>query len=723
MYGVHLGQYLASDCILTLLLPFLLLLRLPLLLHSRLPAHPQSNPFLNRYTAKFGIPPFDRIETKHYVPAFEKGMADHLKEIEEIANNSDPATFENTIVALDETGKLLDKVANVFFNLSSSNTNEEIQKIQLEISPKLSAHEDKILLNEKLFKRVNKVWEARNATRYQQEAFRLLEETFKQFKRGGALLSEEDKEKVTKINSEIATLSVKFGQNLLDETNAYKMFIADKKELDGLPDAVISAAADAATEAGEEGKWLFTPHRSSMYPFLTYSTNRKRREEIYNAYVMRGDNGNDEDNKQIVARLASLRFQRAQLLGYPTHAHYILEEHMAKEPAKVYELLMKLWKPALARAKQEVADMQEIADSEGGDFKIAGCDWWHYAEKVRAKKYALDEEDLKPYFSLKATQQGAFAVANRLFGVTFTEMDGVELYHPDAQVFEVKNSDGSHLGVFIADYYTRKSKRGGAWMSNFRDQSNLKEQVRPIVVNVCNFAPPVGDQPSLLTFEQVTTLFHEFGHALHGLLTNTKYQSLSGTNVPRDFVEFPAQILEHWASEPSVLKEYALHYKTGEPIPDELIKKIQNASKFNQGFANTEYLAASLLDMDWHTLDTAEVQDTAEFEKKSLAKIGLIDEIESRYRSTYFSHIFAGGYSSGYYSYIWSAVLDSDGFSAFKESGDLFNPDLASKYRRFVLEAGGTYEAMDAYKSFRGSEPKIEPLLKKRGLDGSGSGK
>ena len=707
----------------TLLLPFLLLLRLPLLLHSRLPAHPQSNPFLNRYTAKFGIPPFDRIETKHYVPAFEKGMADHLKEIEEIANNSDPATFENTIVALDETGKLLDKVANVFFNLSSSNTNEEIQKIQLEISPKLSAHEDKILLNEKLFKRVNKVWEARNATRYQQEAFRLLEETFKQFKRGGALLSEEDKEKVTKINSEIATLSVKFGQNLLDETNAYKMFIADKKELDGLPDAVISAAADAATEAGEEGKWLFTPHRSSMYPFLTYSTNRKRREEIYNAYVMRGDNGNDEDNKQIVARLASLRFQRAQLLGYPTHAHYILEEHMAKEPAKVYELLMKLWKPALARAKQEVADMQEIADSEGGDFKIAGCDWWHYAEKVRAKKYALDEEDLKPYFSLKATQQGAFAVANRLFGVTFTEMDGVELYHPDAQVFEVKNSDGSHLGVFIADYYTRKSKRGGAWMSNFRDQSNLKEQVRPIVVNVCNFAPPVGDQPSLLTFEQVTTLFHEFGHALHGLLTNTKYQSLSGTNVPRDFVEFPAQILEHWASEPSVLKEYALHYKTGEPIPDELIKKIQNASKFNQGFANTEYLAASLLDMDWHTLDTAEVQDTAEFEKKSLAKIGLIDEIESRYRSTYFSHIFAGGYSSGYYSYIWSAVLDSDGFSAFKESGDLFNPDLASKYRRFVLEAGGTYEAMDAYKSFRGSEPKIEPLLKKRGLDGSGSGK
>ena len=682
----------------------------------------QSNPFLNRYTAKFGIPPFDRIQTKHYVPAFEKGMADHLKEIDEIANNSEPATFENTIVALDETGKLLDKVANVFFNLSSSNTNEEIQKIQLEISPKLSAHEDKILLNEKLFKRVNKVWEARKATRYQQEAFRLLEETFKQFKRGGALLSEEDKEKVTKINSEIATLSVKFGQNLLDETNAYKMFITDKKELGGLPDAVISAAATAATEAGEEGKWLFTPHRSSMYPFLTYSTNRKRREEIYNAYVMRGDNGNDEDNKQIVARLASLRFQRAQLLGYPTHAHYILEEHMAKEPKAVYELLMKLWKPALARAKQEVADMQEIADSEGGDFKIAGCDWWHYAEKVRAKKYALDEEDLKPYFSLKATQQGAFAVANRLFGVTFTEMDGVELYHPDAQVFEVKNSDGSHLGVFIADYYTRKSKRGGAWMSNFRDQSNLKEQVRPIVVNVCNFAPPVGDQPSLLTFEQVTTLFHEFGHALHGLLTNTKYQSLSGTNVPRDFVEFPAQILEHWASEPSVLKEYALHYKTGEPIPDELIKKIQNASKFNQGFANTEYLAASLLDMDWHTLDTAEVQDTAEFEKKSLAKIGLIDEIESRYRSTYFSHIFAGGYSSGYYSYIWSAVLDSDGFSAFKESGDLFNPDLASKYRRFVLEAGGTYEAMDAYKSFRGSEPKIEPLLKKRGLDGSGSG-
>lgn len=679
----------------------------------------ETNPFLNPYTAQFGLPPFDQIKNEHYAPAFEKGMAEQLKEIDAIANNSEGATFDNTIVALDRTGKLLDKVSSVFFNLSSSDTNETIQALQLEISPKLSAHQDKILLNDQLFQRVNKIWDDRTKTKYQQEQFRLLEETFKQFKRGGALLSPEDKLKVTEINGKIATFTVEFGQNLLDETNAYKMFITDEKEMEGLPASVVNAAAEAAEEAKKPGQWLITPHRSSMYPFLTYSPNRKRREEIYNAYIMRGDNGNDNDNKNIVAELASLRFQRAQLLGYETHAHYVLEEHMAKEPAKVYELLMKLWKPALARAEREVADMQEIVNSEGGDFEIAGWDWWYYAEKVRANKYALDEEALKPYFSLAAAQQGAFNVANRLFGVTFTEIKDAKLYHPDAQMFEVKNEDGSHVGIFIADYYTRSSKRGGAWMSNFREQSNIDEQIRPIVINVCNFAPPVDGEPSLLTYEQVTTLFHEFGHALHGLLTNTKYQMLSGTAVPRDFVEFPAQILEHWASEPEVLKEYALHYKTGETIPDELIEKIQNASKFNQGFANTEYLAASLLDMDWHTVNTAEVQDTAAFEKASLAKIGLIDEIESRYRSTYFSHIFAGGYSSGYYSYIWSAVLDSDGFSAFKESGNLFNPDLASKYRKFVLEGGGTREAMEAYKAFRGSEPKIEALLKKRGLDGN----
>jgi peptidyl-dipeptidase Dcp len=454
--------------------------------------------------------------------------------------------------------------------------------------------------------------------------------------------------------------------------------------------------------------------------FLTQSNRRDLREKLYKSYVMRGDNNNETDNKEIAAKIAKLRAERAQLMGYETHAHFVLEERMLKTPEEVYDLLMELWKPALEKAKTEVEDMQAVVDEEGGDFKIAAWDWWHYAEKVRKAKYDLDEAALKPYLSLDNVLKGVFETTNKLWGLTFTERFDIKVYHPDARVWEVKDKDGSHLGVFIGDYYTRSNKRGGAWMSSFKGQSNLDGRERPIVVNVCNFPAPVGDAPSLLSFENVVTLFHEFGHAMHGTLTNVTYGSMAGTSGPRDFTEFPAQILEHWASEPEILKSFATHYQTGEVIPDELIDKLLKAAKFNQGFANTEYLAASLLDMDWHTIKAdEEIKNTDEFESASLAEIGLIDEIAPRYRSTYFAHIFAGGYSSGYYSYVHSAVLDSDGFAAFKEAGDVFDQELATKLRENVYEKGSTEEAMDLYTQFRGREPEIDALLKVRGLDGS----
>ena len=435
---------------------------------------------------------------------------------------------------------------------------------------------------------------------------------------------------------------------------------------------------------------------------------------------MRGDNNNDTDNKKIAAQIAKLRAERAQIMGYKTHAHFVLEENMLKSPEEVYELLIQLWKPAVKRANVEVADMQAVADAEGQNFDIAAWDWWHYSEKVRKEKYDLDESLIKPYLSLDNVLKGVFNTTNKLWGLTFTEIFDLDLYHPDARIWKVSDKDGSHLGIFIGDYFTRSNKRGGAWMSSFKGQSNLDGMERPIVVNVCNFPAPVGDNPALLSFDNVVTLFHEFGHAMHGTLTNVKYGSMAGTSGPRDFIELPSQLLEHWASEPEVLKSFATHYETGEPIPDELIEKLLNASKFNQGFINTEYLAASLLDMDWHTISADEdLKDANKFELESMKKVGLIGEIAPRYRTTYFAHIFSGGYSSGYYSYVHAAVLDSDAFEAFKEVGDVFDKDLASKLRATIYSKGSTEEAMDLFVQFRGRKASIEPLLKVRGLDGS----
>ena len=691
---------------------------------------PNINPFFQEWNTPYEVPPFLDIKDEHYMPAYEQGMKENLEEIELIVNNTEAPTFANTIEELERTGELLSRVGRVFSNLASSNTNPQLQELQRELSPMLSAHYDKISLNEGLFNRVDAIYQNRENIDLTSEQAKLLNDTRKGFVRSGALLSEDQKERISGINSKISGLSTSFGQNLLAETNGFELILEDS-DLDGLSDGVIAAAADAASQKMDSAKsdeekdkyndkYVFTPHRSSMYPFLTESTRRDLREKLYNSYVMRGDNNNDTDNKKIAAQIAKLRAERAQIMGYKTHAHFVLEENMLKSPEEVYELLIQLWKPAVKRANVEVADMQAVADAEGQNFDIAAWDWWHYSEKVRKEKYDLDESLIKPYLSLDNVLKGVFNTTNKLWGLTFTEIFDLDLYHPDARIWKVSDKDGSHLGIFIGDYFTRSNKRGGAWMSSFKGQSNLDGMERPIVVNVCNFPAPVGDNPALLSFDNVVTLFHEFGHAMHGTLTNVKYGSMAGTSGPRDFIELPSQLLEHWASEPEVLKSFATHYETGEPIPDELIEKLLNASKFNQGFINTEYLAASLLDMDWHTISADEdLKDANKFELESMKKVGLIGEIAPRYRTTYFAHIFSGGYSSGYYSYVHAAVLDSDAFEAFKEVGDVFDKDLASKLRATIYSKGSTEEAMDLFVQFRGRKASIEPLLKVRGLDGS----
>ena len=681
------------------------------------------NPFFTEYETNFKIPPFSQINEDHFMPAFIKGMELHNEEINDIIENKEEPSFENIIVAMERSGSLLSRVSAVFFNLSGSTTNSKIQEIEKEISPKLSSHYDSISLNPEIFKKVKILWESIDSFDLSLEERKILEETYKRFVRSGALLEGSDKKKYAELNQDITKLSVQFSQNLLAETIDFEL-ILDKVDLAGLPSDIVDLAKLEAEnkfsknkEDKYKDKYVFTVQRSSMYPFLTYSTLRDLREKLYKGYIQRGDNNNEYDNKDITSKIASLRVEKANILGFESHAHYVLDNTMAKTPEAVYGLLNQLWAPALKRAKNELNEMQILANEEGNNFEIASWDWWHYAEKVRKDKYDLDEEEIKEYFTLDNTIDGIFKTSNKLFGLTFEEKFDLDLYHPDARVWEVKDSDGSHVGLYIGDYYTRSSKRGGAWMSSFKSQSNFDGKERPIIVNVCNFPPPSKDKPSLLSFEHVTTLFHEFGHGLHGLLTNTNYKSLSGTAVSRDFVEFPSQVLEHWASEPELLKSYAKHYETGEVISDELIEKMQNASKFNQGFANTEYLAASFLDMDWHTLTTTELQDTNAFEEQSLKKIGLIDEIVSRYRTTYFQHIFTHSYSAGYYSYIWAAVLDSDAFAAFKDSGDVFNEDLANKYREFILEKGGTEDPMKLYRSFKGDDPDISALLEDRGLN------
>ncbi|WOH39060.1 M3 family metallopeptidase [Thalassotalea fonticola] len=675
-----------------------------------------SNPFYQQWDTPFGMPPFDKIKIEHYKPAMEKGIAEQIAQIDAITNNPDAPTFENTIEAMEKSGDLLDNTTNVFYGLIGSMSTPEMQAISKEMSPKFSAMSDDINLNAKLFVRVKAVFDAKDSLTLNTEQKTLLEKTYKGFVRAGANLNEADKETLRGLNQQISALSIQFGENLLNETNGFELVIDDVKDLDGLPESIIAAAVATAAERGHEGKWVFTTHRPSFYPFLTYSTNRKLREQLFYAYTHRGDNDNANDNKAIASEMASLRYQRAQVLGYKTHAHYVLENNMAKTPENAYGLLNKVWPASLERAKQEVADMQDFANTQGADFELEAWDWWYYSEKVKKMKYALDESITKPYFELNNTMQGVFYTANQLWGVEFKQRDDLPKYHPDVTTYEVFDKDGSSIGIYMTDFYVRESKRGGAWMSSFRKQFKMYgENVQPIIYNVLNYPAPVNGEPVLLTFDQASTLFHEFGHAIQGLLSDGYYRSLTGTSLPRDYVEYPSQVMENWMTEPQVLNNFAKHYKTGEVIPAELVEKIQASGKFNQGFATTEYMAAALLDLKWHTLETAELQDADKFEADTLAELGLINEIAPRYRSTYFSHIFAGGYSSGYYGYIWSNIFDADTWEVFKDKG-IFNQDAATGYRVNVLQSGGTEDPMTMYKRFRGKEPNPQYLLERRGL-------
>ena len=673
------------------------------------------NPFFEDWDTPFGVPPFDRIEVAHYMPAFLKAMERHKAEIEDIVQNSEPPSFANTIEALDRSGVFLTKVNYVFQNMASANTNEKIQQIEQEIAPLLAKHNDDINLDEGLFQRTKSVYEQKDSLDLTPEQSMLLEKTYEGFVRGGANLDEAKKARFREINEEMSVLSVKFAKNVLDETNAFAM-VLEKDDLAGLPQSVISAAAEAAEEKGHTGKWVITLNKPSFIPFLQYSDKRELREKVFKAFASLGNNNDKYDNKARASRMAALRVERAQLLGYKTHADYVLEENMAKNPANVYKLLQQVWEPALAKAKREAQEFQAMIEKEGKDFRLQPWDWWYYAEKVKKAKYDLDDSVLRPYFKLENVRQGAFDVATKLWGITFHPLEDMPIYHEDVRVMEVKDTDGSHIGILYVDYFPRESKQGGAWMSPFRKQRRKDgENIRPVIVNVGNFTKPTADQPALISFDDALTLFHEFGHALHGLLTDCTYETLSGTDVATDFVELPSQIMENWASDPEVIKTYARHYETDEPIPDELIAKIKKAGTFNQGFANVEYLASCFLDMDWHTLTEAKEMDCAAFEKASMEKIELIPEIIPRWRSTYFGHIFAGGYSSGYYSYAWSEVLDADAFQAFKETS-LFDHKTALAFRKNILERGGTEDPMTLYLRFRGAEPKIEPFLKREGL-------
>jgi peptidyl-dipeptidase Dcp len=676
-----------------------------------------TNPFFEAYNTPFEVPPFDKIKNEHFAPALREGMNQQQQEIDAIVNNPNDPTFENTIEAMEYSGDLLSRTNIVFSNLNSANTNDELQAIAREMAPELSKHNDNINLNEKLFAKVKVIWEQKEKLNLNPEQEKLLEKRYKSFVRSGANLNETDKEKMRAINSKLSTLSLQFGQNLLAETNAYQLVIDNQDDLSGLSESQIEAAASDAKAAGMDGKWLFTLQNPSVMPFLQYADNRELRRQIWEAYQIRGNQGNDKDNKAILLEIANLRREKANLLGFKTHADYVLEETMAKNPENVYNLLNQLWTPAQAKAKVEGSEMQAMINASGNGFELAPWDWRYYEEKLKQQKFDLDEQEVKPYFALDKVQDGVFMVVKNLWGLTFEEIKDIPVYHPDAKAYEVKEADGTHLGVLYMDFHPRASKRGGAWMTSYRAQRSINgERKAPVISIVCNFTRPTADAPALLTFDEVSTFFHEFGHALHGLLSNVQYRSLAGTSVPRDFVELPSQIMENWATEPTVLKQYAIHYKTGEVIPDALIEKLQKSGTFGQGFGTTEYLAASLLDLDYHTQTSPISISADEFEKASMDKIGLMEEIIPRYRSTYFSHIFSGGYSSGYYSYIWSGVLDTDAFQAFKET-DLFNQDKAQAFRKEILERGGTDDPMKMYVNFRGAEPKIDALLKKRGLD------
>jgi len=671
-----------------------------------------ANPFLTPYKTPDNTPPFDLIKPEHFLPAIKEGIKRQQAEIDVLVNEKAPATFANTLAALDVSGQLLSEVNAVFGALQGADTNPALQAIAKEVSPLLTAHNDNIRLNEKLFARVKAVYDQRAKLKLTPEELFLLENSYRDFVRGGALLDAGQKARLRDLNRDLSLLSLKFGDNLLAETNDFKLVLENKADLAGLPPAVIAMAESTARQLKMPGKWVFTVQVPSMTPFLQSSTRRDLREKLYKGYIQRGDRGNEHDNKDAIRQIVHLRSEKAKLLGYANHAQFVVETNMAKTPQAVDAFLKRLWDPALARAKREVADMQAFIDRERGGFKLAPWDWWHYAEKVRQEKYALDDAALRPYFKLENVRLGIFTLCDKLYGLKFAERKDISVYNPEVQVFEVRETDGRQVGLLYMDFHPRPSKRGGAWSGAFRRESMEKgKRVPPLSTITCNFTRPTADAPSLLSIDEVNTFFHEFGHSLATLLSEGVYR---GRTVPRDAVELPSQIMENWALEPELLVLYAKHYKTGAAIPADLVKKLQTSSLFNQGFETVEYLAASILDMAWHEIAAA-AADVDAFEAKVMAASGLIPEITPRYRSTYFNHIFNGGYSAGYYVYIWAAQLDADAFEAFKEKS-LFDKTTALSFRKNILEKYGTGDLMAQYVAFRGAAPKIEPLLKRRGL-------
>jgi peptidyl-dipeptidase Dcp len=679
------------------------------------------NPFFVEWDTPYGIPPFDSIKDEHYKPAVEAAIAGLMQEIAVIRDNPEPATFENTIEALETSGSAVDKVFGVFRNITNTDTNDALLEMETEFYPQLTRVKDSIFLDDAIFQRVKTVYDQRDSLQLDQQKARLLELQYRDFVRRGAALEEAAKVRIKEINSRLSELTTAFGQNLLAETKSFELVVTDEADLAGLSDSLKGSAKSAAKEKGRPDAWIFGLNRSVYEAFMTFADNRELRRQLFNGYRNRAANGGATDNGDIITEIVKLRAEAAELRGHESHAAFQLETRMAKTPENALEFLGKVWEPGLERAREEQLEMQAIVEAEGHDFLIEGHDWWYYAEKLRQQKYAIDDSEVRPYFQMENVREGAFHVANKLFGVTFEPLNDVPKWNPQVQPYLALDADGNHLGVFMLDYYARDSKRGGAWMSTYRDTSNINgNDVRPIVTNNLNLMTPAEGEPTLMSFDEVTTLFHEFGHGLHGLMTKQHYSRFSGTSgSPRDYTEFPAQFMEHYAAEPEVLQIFARNYQNGKVIPAALVEKIRMARTHNQGFKTTEYVAASLLDMNWHNLnsnDAASAESARDFEVKVLDEYGKINQIEPRYRSAYFSHIFAGGYSAGYYAYLWSEILDSDGFEAFKEAGNIYDPELAKRLKENIYEAGGKEEADVLYRKFRGKDPSIGPLLRNRGF-------
>ena len=675
------------------------------------------NPFLSEYTTPFQVPPFDQIKNEHYMPAFEAGIAEQQAEVDAIVNNAETPTFENTILPFDKSGQTLNRVSNVFFNLNECLTNDEMVAIAEQVLPMLSKHSDAIMMNPKLFERIDYVFQHCDEMGLDDQQIRVVKKYHEDFMRHGAGLPADKQAELSQINERLSTLSLQFGNNLLKENAGYKLVIENEADLAGLPQTSIDAAAEQAKAEGMEGKWVFTLSKPSLIPFLQFADNRDMREQMYKAYYNRGDNGNEYDNKQLINEMCKLRVQKAKLFGYDNYDDYVLAVNMAQDSKTVDKFLIDIFNPAQQLAKKELAEMQAIADKEGANIKLEGWDWWYYAEKLRKAKYDFDENYIKPYLTVDNVRNGMFTAANKLYGITFTQNTNLPVYYPGVETYEVKEANGDFLGILYMDYYPRESKSGGAWCTSFRESGHdiNGKKIYPVVSLVMNFTPASGDTPALLTWDETETMWHEFGHSLHAFFSDGLYTRTCG-NVPHDYVEMPSQIMENWVAEPEVIRMYAKHYKTGEVMPDSLIAKIENSALFNQGFMTTELIAASILDMKYHELTEVQDLDIDAFEKQQMDAIGLMPEILPRYRSTNFSHIFNGGYSAGYYAYTWAEVLDKDAFNYFKSSGNLFNPELAASFRKNCLQECGNDEGMVQYRKFRGQDPDYEPYLKARGL-------